>query len=44
LVLLAKDFRNLLQPGRAVRVREECPLESVDMVIGTMEAIIERLS
>lgn len=42
--LLAKSFRNLIHPGRAVRLNVHCSRSTAHMAIGAMEAVIEALS
>lgn len=42
--LLAKDFRNLIHPGRAVRVNERCTRSTAHLAVGAMEAIVEALA
>ena len=42
--LLAKNYRNLIHPGRAIRLSEKCTRSSSHMAIGAMEAVIETLS
>lgn len=41
---LAKDFRNLIHPGRAVRLGERCTRSTALQGVAAMEAIIEALS
>jgi len=42
--LLAKDFRNLIHPGRAVRLSEKCSRSTSLQALGALEAVIEALS
>ena len=42
-VSLAKDFRNLIHPGRAIRVNERCTRGTAHLAVGAMEAVIEAL-
>lgn len=42
--LLAKDYRNLIHPGRAVRLSEKCSRSTSLQALGALEAIIEALS
>lgn len=41
---LAKDFRNLVHPGRSIRLSASCTRGTAHMAIGAMEEIIEALS
>jgi len=41
---LAKDFRNLIHPGRAVRLGERCTRSTALQGVAAMEAVIEALS
>lgn len=43
-VLLAKDYRNLIHPGRAVRLSERCSRSTSLQALGALEAVIEALS
>jgi len=40
---LAKDYRNLIHPGRAVRVNEKCSRSTSHLALGALEAILEAL-
>jgi hypothetical protein len=42
--LLAKDYRNLIHPGRAVRLSEKCSRSTSLQALGALEAVIEALS
>lgn len=41
---LAKNFRNLIHPGRAVRLQEKCSRATAQLAVGAMEAVREALS
>lgn len=42
--LLAKDYRNLIHPGRAVRLSQKCSRSTSFQALGALEAVIEALS
>jgi hypothetical protein len=41
--LLAKDFRNLVHPGRAARLNQACNRGTAYSAVGALEHVIEDL-
>jgi len=44
LVRLGKDFRNLIHPGRAARLRQACDHSTALTALGAMEAVARDLT
>ncbi len=42
--MLAKDFRNLIHPGKVARTKERCSRSTAYSAIGALEAVIEALT